>query len=308
MGSILGGGGSKGSSSQSGYSALPQILHDTFNPLGQAVGQFTNPNNPGVVNRFTPLAQTADETRAFDQFRQGFAPTSQSIASDIAMQQNPFDQYVINGINREAQGKNSILQQNQNAAGQLGSNRGMLGANDIDLTRLNQIGGFLQNNYDKSLNNAINVLPQQRSADASALLGIGDFQRNLQSQTNLAPISALQAGTSMISPFTAGGTSQAAGQNNTLGNIGNLASGIGSAWMAFSDRDVKFDIVPIGQENGHNIYEFSYIPEMNTPGRFIGVIAQEVLEKMPEAVIDSDGYLAVNYDMIGVRMREVSHG
>ena len=313
MGSILGGGGSKqSSSSTSGYAALPPQLQAIFNQLGMAVGQYTNPNNPGVTDRFTPLAQTADETAAFDKMRQGFTPTAQSLQSDIAMQQNPFDQSVIDGINREATGQNSILGQNLTKAGQFGSNRGMLGANDIDLSRLQQIGQFKQGQFNTSLNNALNVLPQQRANDANSLLGIGQFQRNLQGQTNLAPVSALQAGTGMISPFTAGGT--AAGNSSTggsgmLGGIGNLVSGAGTLYGWLSDVRLKENVVLVGEENGHKIYEFNYIPSLDIPGRYQGVLAQDVLDIEPDAVfVMQDGMMMVDYNRIGVEMREVANG
>lgn len=310
MGSILGGGGSKqSSSSTSGYAALPPQLQEIFNQLGMAVGQYTNPNNPGVADRFTPLAQTADETAAFDKMRQGFSPTAQSLQSDIAMQQNPFDQYVIDGINREATGQNSILGQNLTKAGQFGSNRGMLGANDIDLSRLQQIGQFKQGGFNTAMNNALTTLPQARANDANSLLGIGQFQRGLQGQTNLAPISALQAGTGMINPFTAGGTSSGSANNGgsgMLGGIGNLVSGAGAAWNLFSDIRLKHNIKPVGMEKGHNLYEFSYIPQMKRPGRFIGVMAQEVLKKKPEAVKFVNGFMTVDYNAIGLEMKEVA--
>lgn len=230
MPSVLGGGGSKSTStSSSGYSALPPELKSIFDQIGTAIGQYTNPNNAGVTERFTPMQQTADETAALERMRQGFTPTAQSLKSDIAMQQNPFDQYVIDAINREATGKNSILNQNLSRAGQFGSNRSMLGANDIDLSRLQQIGNFQQGQFNNALSNAMNLLPQQRAQDAQALMGIGNFQRGLDFQTKQAPISALQAGTGMMGPFVAGGTqssTQSGGGGGMLGGIGNLFSGV----------------------------------------------------------------------------------
>lgn len=322
MGSILGGGGSKqSSSSTSGYAALPPQLQAIFNQLGMAVGQYTNPNNPGVTDRFTPLAQTADETAAFDKMRQGFAPNAQSIGSDIAMQQNPFDQYVIDGINREATGQNSILGQNLTKAGQFGSNRGMLGANDIDLSRLQQIGQFKQGGFNTAMNNALTTLPQARANDAQGLLGIGGFQRDLASGTNLAPVSALQAGTGMINPFTAGGTSTSTQSGNgtgMLGGIGSLFKAGGSIWNAlpsaasvagWSDVRLKENVVLVGEENGHKIYEFNYVPSLDIPGRYQGVLAQDVLNIEPDAVsVMEDGMMMVDYAKIGVEMREVANG
>jgi hypothetical protein len=316
IGSIMGGGGSQSSGSQSsasGYSALPPELMKIFNQLGMGIGQYTNPNNPGVIDRFTPMQQTADETEAFNRIRQGFTPTSQSLASDIAMQQNPFDQSVIDGINREAQGQGSILNQATTRAGQLGSNRGMLGANDIDLSRLQQIGQFKQGQFNTNLNNALTTLPGLRQQDAQGMLGIGGFQRGLDYQTRQAPITALQTGVGMISPFTAGGTSQGTQQSSSngtgmLGNIGALAKAAGSIYAA-SDIRLKKEIEYVGERNGHKIYDFEYRDGFALPqGRYRGVMAQDVLNYAPEAVTEINGYMAVNYAILGIDMQEVNHG
>lgn len=77
-----------------------------------------------------------------------------------------------------------------------------------------------------------------------------------------------------------------------------------ASMLAMSDERLKENIVPVGQENGHNVYEFEYI---NGSGkRYRGVMAQEVLEKDPSAIImDKSGYMAVDYGKIGVRFQEV---
>lgn len=308
MGGILGGGKSKSTSTQqSGYSALPDKLRASFDPLGQAIGQYTNPANAGVIDRFSPLAQTGDETAAFNQIRQGFTPTADSLQSDISMLMNPFDDYVINDINRQAQGDYSILKQNANAAGQLGSNRQMLGANDIEQTRLNNIGQFRQGQYNQALDQVFNSLIPSRQQDAQGMLGIGTFQRGLDEAQRMAPINALQAGTGMLGPFVAGGTgtsTQTSGGGGFLSGLGQLAGGIGTAYAA-SDTRLKENIVPLGEENGIPIYEFSYKNDPK-PRRFIGVMAQDLLESHPKAVkLMPNGFYAVDYGRIGVKFREV---
>ena len=85
-----------------------------------------------------------------------------------------------------------------------------------------------------------------------------------------------------------------------LGQIAQLGGGIASVASLFSDSRLKENIVHIGQENGHAIYEFNYI---GLPQRFTGVMAQEVLKTHPEAVIETPLGYKVNYDAIGVRMR-----
>ena len=75
-------------------------------------------------------------------------------------------------------------------------------------------------------------------------------------------------------------------------NLGGLFSGIGSMF-ALSDRRAKKDIKKVGILKGQNIYEYKY--KMGGPKQ-LGVMAQEVLKKVPEAVAKgADGLLRVNY-------------
>lgn len=90
-----------------------------------------------------------------------------------------------------------------------------------------------------------------------------------------------------------------------LGAAGQ-AGGVGALFAGLSDIRAKENIKHIGEENGFPIYEFSYKSEPDR--RFIGVMAQDVEKIMPEAVGELDGYKTVNYDMIGVEMREVANG
>lgn len=82
---------------------------------------------------------------------------------------------------------------------------------------------------------------------------------------------------------------------------GFLGSAVGGL---FSDRRLKENIIPVGEENGFPIYKFNYI---NIPDKtYIGVMAQDVESIMPEAVTESEGYKKVDYDMIGLRMMEAA--
>ena len=76
----------------------------------------------------------------------------------------------------------------------------------------------------------------------------------------------------------------------------HAASGNGSGIV--SDRRLKRDVVRVGTHaSGAGLYEFSYIGRV---GRHTGVMAQEVLSVMPEAVIlGADGFYRVNYTLLG---------
>lgn len=296
-------GGSK-SSSKAGFGALPKNIRGQFSPFASQIEQYTNPANAGVTQSFTPMPQTPDETQAFSLMRQGFAPTPQSIQSDMAMQMNPFNASVIDEINRQGGGQYSLLKQAMNEAGQVNSNRQLLGANDIDLSRMNQIGGFLQNQFNTSMGNALNVMPQMRAQDASGLLNIGDFMRQLQMQTQQAPVNALGAGMNLINPWLGGSTSSTKGGGGIGGLLqgaGAIGQGISAIGSMFSDRRLKENIKHIGNKNGHNLYKFNY---KGNNKKYIGVMADEVKKIDPDAVIEVDNYMMVNYSKIGIDLEE----
>ena len=71
-----------------------------------------------------------------------------------------------------------------------------------------------------------------------------------------------------------------------------------------SDIRLKKDIILVGTTRYQlPLYDFSYIDQ---PGRFEGVMAQDVLKVMPEAVtIDADGFYRVNYTMLGIEMKRL---
>lgn len=74
---------------------------------------------------------------------------------------------------------------------------------------------------------------------------------------------------------------------------------LGYYWYV-SDRRLKENIVSIGKCNGHNLYTWDWKDGLNL-GPTTGVIAQEVLEYMPEAVTKgSNGYYKVNYGALGL--------
>ena len=201
-------------------------------------------------------------------------------------------------VNRQGSGDYSILKQALSEAGQSNSNRTLLGANDIDLSRMNQIGGLLGNQFNMAMNNAMTTLPQLRAMDAQGLMNTGGFLRGLDTQTRQAPYNALQAGVGLMAPFMGGSTSTQKQTPDTLGTIGNVAM---SAAMLFSDRRLKENLREVGEENGHKLYEFNYIGENE---KYIGVMADEVKEKNPEAIHNVDGYMMVDYRKIGVNFRE----
>ncbi len=314
----------------SGLYALPPELQALYKGVLGNAGDVIAPGGELNSQAFTPMGITPDENMAFDRARTGIAPTPDSFNQDISMLMNPYDEYVINGINREAQGQNSLVNQAGMQAGQMGSNRNFLANSDIEQNRLNNIGQFRQSQYNTAVSNALGPLADLKQGDINNLYGIGNLQRGLDLQTKQAPFNALGAGTDILANLMHEGQGTKATTVKTGGGLGGLLGGIGqiggavsglgglssaagaaglgstlgsigSALAMFSDPRLKENIKFVGRENGHNVYEFSYRGE---PQRFIGVMADEVQETHPEAVEEIEGYLAVNYGMIGVEFRE----
>jgi hypothetical protein len=92
---------------------------------------------------------------------------------------------------------------------------------------------------------------------------------------------------------------QAAQQNFNQGLMGLGGAGI----MAFSDIRMKENIKQVHWlPNGLPVYEYEYKPEFKDiagHGKHIGVMAQEVEQVMPKAVItNANGYKMVNYGLL----------
>jgi hypothetical protein len=77
------------------------------------------------------------------------------------------------------------------------------------------------------------------------------------------------------------------------------------AKLISSDIRLKENIQLERQEKGLNIYSFNYKTDKDK--RYEGVMAQEVIETHPEAVIiDEDGYYKVFYSMLGIEMKQIN--
>lgn len=99
-----------------------------------------------------------------------------------------------------------------------------------------------------------------------------------------------------------------AGMMGGLFQLGSAAMGAGG-WgglfsMGGSDPSYKYDIVHIGTHSklGIGIYAWTYLPEYAEKwghGRIVGVMADELVEVLPEAVSkDADGHTVVDYSKV----------
>ena len=150
----------------------------------------------------------------------------------------------------------------------------------------NQLGGQLVDQSGNALNSAMGNYFQDQSTRLNALTSLSAPQ--------------------YYNPYTYQGAQYAAApQGNWFTNaLGGVVQGAGMAGGAalFSDKRLKTNVKSEGKyPNGLNKYSFEY---KNKPGfRYTGVLAQEILEEFPAAVVIApNGYLAVNYSMLGINM------
>lgn len=208
--------GKSSSSQQSGFALLPPEIQATYKQYASQLGNQFGSNNSAL---FTPQPISSAEQGALDRMSAGFGPTADSVRSDIQLQMNPYDEFVIQAINRAANDEGSQLRGALARAGQFGSSRDLVTNNDIDLTRLQKIGEFKQNQFNSALNNALTTLPNARRTDAQGALDAGGFTRNLDLQTRQAPISALQSFGALLGvlPSNGGSTGTSKSSSSSMG-------------------------------------------------------------------------------------------
>jgi len=256
-------------------------LGSTINAqLGQVqntMGQGFNPNlpstgyNPGqsyqdaAMQRLQPQLQQSREALNNQLANSGIPVGSEAyMRAQMSQAQKENDLLAAN----TTQGLNAGLQANQQAFGQ------ELTKYNIPLNTLSALrtGAQVQN---PTFQNA----PQQATTSGADILGASQMGYNAQ-----------------MGDFNA---QNAAQQSFNQGLMGLGAAGV----MKYSDVRTKENIKPIGWlPNGLPVYEYEYKPKFKDVaghGKHIGVMAHEVEEVQPEAVITRlDGYKMVNYGVL----------
>lgn len=157
---------------------------------------------------------------------------------------------------------------------------------------------------------AAGMLPQMAgmqfgAADALRAAGADRQQQSQQEisanvlqdqQAKTAELSAIQDYLALVSGLGGQFGSQTSTQRQSTGLMGMLGFGLQAAPLLFSDRRLKEDIQKVGKtDDGLPVYTYRY---KGDPTVHMGVMAQEVQKKKPEAVHKVGGYLAVDYGAI----------
>lgn len=203
-----------------GYYSQPAPYQNLYAGTVENAKSLLLPNGQLNSSLFSAPQTNQFENNAQNLISQGVAPNAQSLQSDISMLTNPFDSSVIDSINKQSQGANSLVNQAATQAGQQGSNRSFLGTSDVEQNRLNSIGQFQQSQYNNAINQALGPLAGLRQQDISNNAAEGATQRGIDTQNQQAPLSALQAAYTALNGTPTG-----------FNNFGNQAtSGIGGGF------------------------------------------------------------------------------
>lgn len=219
-----------------------------------------------IAQRDTLIAEDAGRTPGLGQ--QGIEQ-----AGFLTDPQAQFDFLQNNPLFQEA-----LANANQQTLG-LAASRGRVSAGDTltDLSRNTLL--------------AASPLIQQQKGSILDLLGFGERSAVAQGNLRTGQAAALAGGQ------VGSANARTAGAQNLL-DIGATAA------AAFSDDNLKENIVKIGTENGFDIFRWDWnetaFDKFLLAGEDKGVLASHVQKVMPEAITYQDGYRKVNYEMIGV--------
>lgn len=152
------------------------------------------------------------------------------------------------------------------------------------LTQVAQAGQGIYGQSANYLQGASSSAASAASTAGSSAVGLANVNANYATQMQQA------------------NAQSAAGIGSLVGTLG--AAGIGAygkyaAAAAASDERLKTNIQLVDNINGHNIYTWDW--KEQDYGYNKGVIAQEILVSVPEAVTMMDnGFYAVNYNILGL--------
>ena len=241
-------------------------------------------NRMGMLGEYTGNAMAQNYMNAQNQFnlnnQLGLQAQFGNIANQMAVQNqnnaNAFNaaQFGL-GVNQQNNANLLAQAQMQGALGQQQQNMGLQDVNAL------LKAGQLQGLYDQ------NVLDAQ----------YGEFMRGQQD-----PFMKLQALNQTIGsvPFSQSTTSSY--KPSFWENMGTIMTGVGGM-MSASDVRLKKDIEYLGKhEKGFGVYKWNWNDDAKAMGindRTVGVLAQELIEYIPEAVsVHPKGYLQVDYNLV----------
>lgn len=220
------------------------------------------------------------------------------------------------GLQAFQQGQQQQLQA-ANTLGQIGTQAANVnlatGSQDANLAGLQQSLGITGANANYNAGTQQQQLSQEQLTEAynnfmnqvnwptqqlnMRIAALGNSPYTTSNYTTLAPSNASAANLGAFASL-AGGVGSLLGGGGSSGGSG-VYSGTGNYFG--SDRRIKKNVMRIGKLMRSNLplYAFRYVDDTDVANIKIGVMAQDVMRVMPDAVaFDKRGFMTVNYDMV----------
>ena len=257
------------------------IANMNNNLQAQQINRDTDLQLAGLANRSDLANQATGLQASIANQATQFANQQALMQAAIANQGAGMD---LNRLDLQGQMANQNAVQNDYAR-QLQSALGMGQLGDqanaavgTDLARLLSIGGMQQEQEQRYLDDAYNRFVEARDYPLEQL--------NIrQSALGLSPYGRTQTTNETVKTPT---------------DWGGIAKGVGQLAMAFmsSDKDMKTDMQKVGKDKatGLDVYSYRYKGDPKSYPKVVGLMADDVEKKMPEAVKTIGGKKAVAFD------------
>ena len=188
------------------------------------------------------------------------------------------------------------------------NNNSLLTAAPLIQDQKNSIANLLNFGSTAATNQGNILLDQGQTTANSANNAVGAQAQGILNSGNAIATGQFGSANALADGITNAANAKATGiigtanaRGDKAGNVMELGTQILSG--LFSDPKLKTNIVKTGKQNGFNIYSWDWneiAKNLGLIGKGAGVMANEVKAIMPEAVINEQGYMKVNYSMIGV--------
>ncbi len=209
----------------------------------------------------------------------------------------------LSGLNQQAlargisQGEAPVIvsQYNQNVANRLNAANGALGAGQSTAGTLSGLQQTQFGNQLQGLETGINTVPTATNSNINQQLSAANSLYGLPVQ-NLAQLEALTVPIAGLGRQYEGNTNSQSDTTKTDSPLSMISQGVGIFNSLFSDPDLKADAREVGKlHDGQKVYAYRYKDDPNGTTR-IGLMADEVQKKVPEAVGLLGGFRTVNYE------------